>query len=181
MSAYPGVREFNSNASATSATSQLFAFTRFAFGPFLCVPHVRAMLVLQPQNMIMQLLGMFAVLIGGPLLFFNATEHYENGQLNPEAYPPFALTAFWIMVVGVWVSAIGTHSYIPKLPQAQTDSRFSPLAVASDLVNAFKIRAFSAVVTASIVAGMNQGMVQALILYTGTYFFELTPNQLQFL
>ena len=25
---------------------------------------------------------------------------------------------------------------------------------------------------------MNQGMVQALILYTGTYFFELSPNQI---
>ncbi len=134
--------------------------------------------LLSSLRMIMQLLGMFAVLIGGPLFFFNATADFDNGQLNPEAYPPFALTAFWIMVIGVWISAIGTHSHIPMLPQAPTDSRFSPLAVASDLVNAFKIRAFSAVVSASIIAGMNQGMVQALILYTGTYFFELSPNQM---
>ena len=134
--------------------------------------------LLSSLRMIMQLLGMFAVLIGGPLIFFGATEHYENGQLNPDAYPPFALAAFCFMVVGVWISAAGTHSYIPKLPQASADNRFSPLAVVLDIVQAFKIRAFTAVVTASIIAGMNQGMVQALILYTGTYFFELSPNQM---
>ena len=39
-----------------------------------------------------QLAGMFAVLIGGNLLFFSATGQYANGQLNPAAYAPFALS-----------------------------------------------------------------------------------------
>ena len=165
-----------------------FSILTRTFMTFYSVPHLSLgaelsrdydeRTLLSSLRMIMQLLGMFAVLIGGPLLFFGATEQYENGQLNPDAYPSLALAAFWVMVIGVWVSAAGTHSYIPKLTQATPDTRFSPLAVVSDLVQAFRIRAFSAVVAASIIAGMNQGMVQALILYTGTYFFELSPNQM---
>ena len=130
--------------------------------------------------MVLQLVGMFGVLIGGPILFFGATEEFDNGQLNPDAYPPFALAAFFVMVIGVWLSALGTHSHIRYLPQAAEGARFSPLSVIKDLIQAFKIRAFSAVVSASIIAGMNQGMLQALIIYTSTYFFELTPTQLTF-
>ena len=42
---------------------------------------------------------------------------------------------------------------------------------------AFQIPAFVAVTTASVLFGINQGMNQALHLYTATYFFELTANQ----
>ena len=132
-------------------------------------------------RMVLQLLGMFAVLIGGPIIFFSATEEFSNGQLNPAAYPPFALTAFFIMVIGVWLSAWGTHSEIPNLPQASAEDKFHPALVVRDIIRAFRIGSFSSVVSASVIAGMSQGMVQALILYTGTYFFELSPNQLTFL
>jgi Na+/melibiose symporter-like transporter len=47
--------------------------------------------------------------------------------------------------------------------------------------DAFRMGSFVAVVSSGIAAGMNQGMVQALILYTGTYFFELSPGQITIL
>ncbi|MBT7370452.1 MAG: hypothetical protein HN816_07380, partial [Gammaproteobacteria bacterium] len=105
-----------------------FSILTRTFMTFYSVPHMSLgaeltndydeRTLLSSIRMVLQLLGMFAVLIGGPVIFFGATEGYENGQLDPAAYPPFALAAFFIMVIGVWASAIGTHSHIPNLPQA---------------------------------------------------------------
>ena len=49
------------------------------------------------------------------------------------------------------------------------------------MVTAFRIRAFAAVVCASILFAINQGMVQALHLYLATYFFELADYQITLL
>ena len=167
-----------------------FSILTRTFMTFYSVPHMSLgaeltedydeRTLLSSIRMVLQLLGMFAVLIGGPLVFFHATPDYPNGQLNPDAYPPFALSAFFIMVVGVWISALGTHSEIARLPQPGLEDRFSAPQTMRDLWRAFRIGAFTAVVTASIIAGMSQGMVQALVIYTATYFFELTPTQITF-
>lgn len=169
----------------------IFSIATRTFMTFYSVPHMSLgaeltndydeRTLLASVRMVLQLLGMFAVLIGGPIVFFHATPEYSNGQLNPDAYPPFAMAGFAIMVVGVWVSAAGTHSQIKHLPQPGPEDRFSPSAMLSDMMKAFRIHSFSAIVLASIIAGMSQGMVQALIIYTGTYFFELSPGQLTFL
>ena len=169
----------------------LFSILTRTFMTFYSVPHMSLgaeltsdydeRTVLSSVRMVLQLLGMFAVLIGGPLVFFAATSEFENGQLNPDAYPPFALACFFIMVAGVWASALGTHSQIPNLPQPEPDDVFSPALMIRDMARAFLIPSFASVVLASIIAGMSQGMVQALIIYTGTYFFELTASQMTLL
>ena len=169
----------------------IFSIATRTFMTFYSVPHMSLgaeltndydeRTLLSSVRMVLQLLGMFGVLIGGPVLFFNATPEYSNGQLNPDAYPPFALAGFMVMVAGVWVSALGTHGQIRHLPQPGPQDQFSPGAVLADMVKAFRIRSFSAIVLASIIAGMSQGMVQALIIYTGTYFFELSSGELTWL
>lgn len=131
---------------------------------------------------IFQLMGMFAVLIGGNLLFFSATEQFDNGQLNPAAYAPFAWACVPLMLAGVWLTALGTHDQIPNLPRASAIER-PPLvrAAIGDVLTAFRIRAFAAVVGASLLFGINQGMIQALHLYLATYFFELADYQITLL
>lgn len=167
-----------------------FSILTRTFMTFYSVPHMSLgaeltedydeRTLLSSIRMVLQLVGMFAVLIGGPLIFFRATGTFANGQLNPDAYPPFAAACFVIMVIGVWLSAWGTHSEIKRLPQPGPEDRFSPFGTVRDIWRAFRIGSFTAVVSASIIAGMNQGMVQALIIYTATYFFELTPTQITF-
>jgi len=131
---------------------------------------------------VFQLVGMFAVLIGGNLLFFGSTPEYDNGQLNPAAYLPFALACLTIMVFGVWIAAGGTHDQIGRLVQPGNTPRPRIFAAAvSDLITAFRIPSFVAVVGASILFGVNQGVIQALHLYTATYFFELSTGQITFL
>ncbi len=131
---------------------------------------------------VFQLFGMFAVLIGGNLLFFRATPDYANGQLDPGAYLPFVLACLPLMLAGIWVAALGTHDRISSLSAAPESRRPAVLrAAASDVATAFRIPAFVAVVGASILFGINQGMVQALHLYMATYFFELSSTQITLL
>jgi GPH family glycoside/pentoside/hexuronide:cation symporter len=131
---------------------------------------------------VFQLLGMFAVLIGGNILFFGASAEYPNGQLNPSVYLPFAMACVPFLLAGVWLSALGTHSEIPNLNQPPETTRPPMLrAAVQDVITAFRIPAFGAVVGASILFGINQGMVQALHLYMATYFFELSNSQITFL
>lgn len=168
----------------------IFSIATRTFMTFYTVPHLALgaeltndydeRTLLSSVRMVMQVIGMFLVLIGGPMLFFKATDQFANGQLNPDVYPGFALACFFIMIAGVWASALGTHSRIPHLPQPGPEDKFSPFGVIRDMSKAFKIGSFTALVAASILAGMSQGMSQALIIYTGTYFFELTPQELTF-
>jgi glycoside/pentoside/hexuronide:cation symporter, GPH family len=126
---------------------------------------------------VFQLLGMFAVLIGGPLLFFATTDDYANGQLNPAAYPPFAMACVPLLVIGILIASLGTHRKIPSLYIPPNTSVFSFGGVVNEVRTAFRIPSFTALVVAAVVFGITQGMVQALILYTSTYFFALTPGQ----
>lgn len=169
----------------------VFSIATRTFMTFYSVPHMSLgaelsndydeRTLLSSVRMAMQLVGMFAVLIGGPLLFFAATEEFSNGQLNGSAYPRFAATGAVIMVLGVWLCAIGTHDQIKRLPQPAETDRFSARDLLIDVGRAFRIPSFAAIVSASIVSGMNQGMAQALMIYTATYFFELTAGQMTFL
>lgn len=131
---------------------------------------------------VFQLFGMFAVLIGGNLIFFAASSDYANGQLDPGSYPPFALACVPLMLLGVWLAAAGTHDQIKKLPGPGEVVRPRLLKAAwQDVVTAFRIPSFGALVTASVIFGVNQGMVQALHLYLATYFFELSAGQVTLL
>ncbi|MBO6557416.1 MAG: MFS transporter [Pseudomonadales bacterium] len=169
----------------------VFSIATRTFMTFYSVPHMSLgaelsndydeRTLLSSVRMANQLVGMFAVLIGGPLIFFAATEEFANGQLNGSAYPAFAATGAVIMVFGVWACAFGTHDQIKRLPQPAETARFSARDLITDVGRAFRIPSFSAIVSASIISGMNQGMAQALMIYTATYFFELTAGQMTFL
>ena len=131
---------------------------------------------------VFNLIGMFAVLIGGNLLFFSSSAEFENGQLDPGAYLPFALACLPFLLMGVWGSALGTHNKIKDLNVPDVSTRPNVvLGALRDVATAFKIPAFGAVVLASTLFAVNQGMVQALHLYTATYFFELSTGQITLL
>lgn len=169
----------------------VFSIATRTFMTFYSVPHMSLgaelssdydeRTLLSSVRMGMQLVGMFLVLIGGPVVFFAANEQFANGQLDPSAYPAFAASCAVVMVFGVWLCAAGTHDQIPHLQKAGDEDRFSLRDLVKDVVRAFRIPSFAAIVSASIIHGMNQGMAQALIIYTGTYFFELSQGQMTFL
>ncbi len=135
--------------------------------------------LLSSVRSLMGSVGMLLVMILGMRGFFRATELYPNGQLNPEAYGAFAATFAVILVLGIWVSAGGTHDQIPRLKQAPaTTPRFSLLQVIREAREAFALSAFRTMVLTSILFGMTMGMVTALSLYLGNLYFGFTPEQL---
>ncbi|MEM7000029.1 MAG: MFS transporter [Pseudomonadota bacterium] len=128
---------------------------------------------------VLQLIGMFAVLIVANILFFSATPEYPNGQLNPEAYLPFVFGCVPLMAMGFVIAAGGTHEKIKTLDQPGNTARAGILRSAiADVRLAFQTPAFAAITGASVLFSTNQGMNQALHLYTATYFFELSGNQI---
>lgn len=163
-------------ASFTRTAMTFYAVPYMALGAELTRDYDERTLLAALRSVFM-LLGMFAVLILGNLAFFGATEDYPNGQLNPHAYFPFALACVPVMIAGIWIAAWGTHGEIPHLEQPSGPSRTLLRGVVDDVVTAFRIPAFIAVVTGSIMFSINQGMVQALHLYLATYFFELSSAQ----
>ena len=87
---------------------------------------------------------------------------YPNGQLNPDAYPRFACTFALVLAVAIWISAYGTHSQIPQLPQAApTSKRCSLRQVAQEAGQAFALRSSQVIVLTAVLWGMTMGMVSA--------------------
>ncbi|MFT7141312.1 MAG: GPH family glycoside/pentoside/hexuronide:cation symporter [Sulfitobacter sp.] len=131
--------------------------------------------LLSSLRSILQSVGTLMVFLIGLQIFFGATPEYPNGQLNPEAYPRFAAMFSVVIFVGVLLTAYGTHSHIPYLPQGNPDGpRFSFRHVLREATMAFGLRSFRAVVLTAVLFGMTMGMVAALSIYLGTLYFQFS-------
>ena len=131
--------------------------------------------LLSSLRSILQSVGTLMVFLIGLQVFFGATPEYPNGQLNPEAYPKFALMFSIVIFVGVILTAAGTHSHIPHLPRANpSGERFSLLQVIREARMAFSFRSFKTVVLTAVLFGMTMGMVSALSIYLGTLYFQFS-------
>ncbi|MBT3425258.1 MAG: MFS transporter [Gammaproteobacteria bacterium] len=131
--------------------------------------------LLSSLRSLLQSVGTLMVFLIGLQIFFGATPEYPNGQLNPAAYPRFAGMFAVVIFLGVLLTAYGTHSYIPYLPQANPNAhRFSLQQVMREAGMAFGLRSFKAVVLTAVLFGMTMGMVSALSIYLGTLYFEFS-------
>jgi Na+/melibiose symporter-like transporter len=131
--------------------------------------------LLSALRSVMGSVGTLMVFLIGLQIYFGSTPEYPNGQLNPDAYPRFAGTFALVLTVGIWISAYGTHSQIPQLPQATaTSKRFSLWQVAREAGHAFALRSFQVIVLTAVLWGMTMGMVSALSIYLGTLYFQFS-------
>ncbi|MBO6597109.1 MAG: MFS transporter [Pseudomonadales bacterium] len=130
--------------------------------------------LLSALRSILQSCGTLMVFLIGFQVFFGATPEYPNGQLNPDAYPRFAALFSLLIFIGVLLTAAGTHSHIPHLPQATPDSRFRFSQVVQEALMAFSFRSFRTVVVTAVLFGMTMGMVSALSIYLGTLYFQFS-------
>ena len=131
--------------------------------------------LLSSLRSLLQSVGTLMVFLIGLQIFFGATPEYPNGQLNPAAYPRFAGMFSVVIFVGVLLTAYGTHSHIPYLPQANPNGhRFSLQQVMREASMAFGLRSFKAVVLTAVLFGMTMGMVSALSIYLGTLYFQFS-------
>ena len=138
-------------------------------------PDYQERTLLSSLRSLLQSVGTLMVFLIGLQIFFGATPEHPVGQLNPEAYPRFSLFFAVVIFAGVVLTAWGTHSYIPNLPQASIDARrFSMMQVVREAMMAFGFRSFRSVVLTAVLFGMTMGMVSALSIYLGTLYFQFS-------
>ena len=111
--------------------------------------------------------------------FFAPTPEFENGQTNPAAYPPFALVLGLIITLSVLITAYGTRSRVPYMPQASADEkRVRMTDVLKETLQAMRNESFRWVMFGFILLIVAFGMAGVLGLYVYTYFWELTRFQI---
>jgi len=114
-------------------------------------------------------------------LFFAPSDAYPNGQLNPEAYPPLALTLGILMAVTIFVSAYGTRSRIPWMPKARDhEERVRITDVFSEAGRAMRNASFRWMMFGFIVIIVAFGVAGATGLYMYTFFWQLSGMKILF-
>ncbi len=114
------------------------------------------------------------------LVFMRPTLEYQNGQLNPDAYSPFAMTISILILVTILCSAWFTRSRIPFLATPDTESlkRGILFSIIRDIWQTLQYRSFRALFIGNVVANVGWGVVGTLGFYLGTYFWKVTTDQM---
>ncbi len=115
--------------------------------------------------------SLFAVARG---VFMRPTAELAEGQLNALAYPPMGLWFGIAMGVLIVLSAAGTHSRIPYLPQPPADVEpFSFRRLWREVVEAIENPSFRVFFFGLFVFFVARGVDGALGIYMGTFFWKL--------
>ena len=114
-------------------------------------------------------------------IFFKSSEAFENGQLDPSAYAPYAATLAVLMVITIWLSAWGTRHLIPSMKQPKEALKLSIRSVFSDVMVAFQNHSFRWLVLGFVIISTPVGVAAALHLYKGTFFWQVSSAQMPFL
>jgi Na+/melibiose symporter-like transporter len=122
--------------------------------------------------------GGLTIAVLGYKIFFRATEEYEFGQLNPDAWPVYGAFASAIIFISILVSAIGTHRYIPHLKQPPKAQPFNAKRTVHELRASLSNRNFLVIFISAVIAAMAGGLNASLVLYFNTYFWELTTDEI---
>ena len=123
--------------------------------------------------------GYLVVFFFGYGYYFAASEAFPNGQLNADAYPPFAIVMGVIMVISIWQSAWGTRKRVPYMPKArETEARVTVKDVVTEAYQAMRNRSFRWMMFGFILIIAAWGMTGSLGLYVYTFFWQLTGMQI---
>lgn len=158
----------------------LYEIPSSALGPELSADY-------DERTAIMAYRYMFAI-VGGALLyivtmkvFLRPEPGYPVGQLNPNGWWRYAVTAAIVMMVSILVSAAGTHSRIPTFRAPPERPRRKLGAVIGDMRQTLWHGSFLALMGYGIIKFTGTGVVSALALYFATYWWRLEPGQIALL
>lgn len=124
-------------------------------------------------------IGLMLVYVLGFGVFFAPTAEFPNGQTNPGAYPPYAVSLGVLMTVTIFITAFGTRSRIPYMPKArQTEARVGVGDVLGEAFDAMKNRSFRWMMFGFILIIVAFGIAGATGLYMYTFFWALDRFQI---
>jgi len=113
-------------------------------------------------------------------VFLRPSAENPVGQLNRDGYHAYALCAAVIMLVAILVSALGTHRHIPRL-RVPPVRKVSLPQVFREMGATLAHGSFLMLIVAGLFNSMAQGLVLSLVLYMGTYLWELSSSQIAIL
>ncbi|MCI4644614.1 MAG: MFS transporter [Hyphomonadaceae bacterium] len=122
--------------------------------------------------------GYLVALIVGFGVFFVSSEAYPNGQMNPGAYPAFAMIMAGVIAASMLVSALGTHSQVGKLP-SRAGNLAQSYSLRADLMAIFANRSFRFLVLGMLLFYIVFGVRGSLSLHVFTYYWELGSGAIQ--
>ncbi len=122
-------------------------------------------------------------LLGGVMLafvcrqvFLQPTPGFPNGELNPAGYSSMAFFFGFLMMLAIFLSAIGTHARIPYLHAVTTAERFSPLRLYREMSEALSNRSFRNLFIGVLLFFVARGLADALGIYMSTFFWRLATG-----
>lgn len=102
------------------------------------------------------------------------------GHLDAAAYEPLVLTACVIILIAIWSCAAGTWKYIPNLSKAHSDlQRMTPATFLKAIGETLKNRNYLILVLGFFFFMITSGIYDTLEVFMFTYFWELKPEQIQ--
>ncbi|MEW6018247.1 MAG: MFS transporter [Pseudomonadota bacterium] len=110
-------------------------------------------------------------------VFLRPSEEHPVGQLNPDGYVAYGLTAAGVMLVAILVSAMGTHRHIPDLV-TPPKRKLTVRQIAGEMVGTLSNKSFLVLICAGLFNAMAGGLVLSLNLYFNTYFWELSAREI---
>ncbi len=110
-------------------------------------------------------------------VFLKPDKTHAVGQLNETGYAHYGILAAVLMFAAILISALGTHKFIPILRQPPARAP-SLLQYVKQMAATANNRAFLILMLAQIAFGAATGLVFAMAIYLGTYFWELSSAQI---
>lgn len=129
-------------------------------------------------------IGVIAAIMIGFQLFFLPTEEFSDGQMNPQAYSPFALTLGILMAVSILMSVFSTRKEIPRLNKAAPHQERSTSLMHMLHKNLAKIKvafanySFRWLVLSIVTAYVMVGIINSLNFFMVTFFWELDTDDI---
>ena len=122
--------------------------------------------------------GLFVTMVG-LIVFFSPSEGFANGMLNAASYPSFAIFSGALGSAAMLMSVIATRSTIADLSDPIPDPNAGhPILGFITVFKTLNQFAFRKLFMTMLVFTTVVGVSQTLIIYTGTYLFGFSPEQL---
>jgi glycoside/pentoside/hexuronide:cation symporter, GPH family len=156
----------------------LFAVPHLALGAELSEDYIERSRVMSYNN----LLGYTGVIIMHIFAWFLVFPNFageEIGQLNQAAYTPIVIFSTILIALCILSSAYFTKDRIPYLKKPSDDaSKIGILDLFQDIAGALSNRNYLRLVVGMFFLTLLIGTHETLAIYMGTFFWELSPQQI---
>ena len=155
----------------------LFDIPHRAFGGEVTKDYEERTLLMSWREMIGWVAGLSNAFLGYGI-FFASTPEYPQGQLNPDAWFPFALTGAVFMIISVLYSSFSTKDEIKDL--SKWNGNIALYEIFNELKIAVTNKAFLIFFFGNLFLSLAWGLANTLTLFVNTYFWEFEATQIKY-